>query len=217
MIGGGVYSLSEAARLTGLRRARIKNWFEGRSGEPIPRPVFSSDYEPVGGDYAISFLDLVEVFVAGQLREHGVSLQYIRKAHVKLQTDWDTKHPFSKKDVRTDGKKIFAVLDDNERKIVYDVVTRNQVFESFILPVLEKIDYDQATRDALKWHLTDMVVLDPKVCFGKPVVEDVGITTYVLAASYYANGQDAKAVARWYEIDEAHVIAAVEYEASNAA
>jgi hypothetical protein len=39
------------------------------------------DYEPVGGDYALSFHDLIDLFVAGQLREHGVSLPRLRRVY----------------------------------------------------------------------------------------------------------------------------------------
>ncbi|HEV3165484.1 MAG TPA: DUF433 domain-containing protein [Isosphaeraceae bacterium] len=219
VLGQGVYSIVEAAKLTGLRQARVREWFRGRVSDPIPRPVFRSDFEAVTGN-SISFLDLVEVFIAGQLRGHGVSLQYIRRAHARLQEDWKTRHPFSRRDIRTHGQELFVCaldLNDAERAIVYEVITKNQVFENIILPTLQKIDYDQATDLASKWHLTPMVSLNPRVCFGKPVVDAIGITTHVLAASYFANGQNAKAVASWYEIEEQHVMAAVEYEARNAA
>jgi len=143
VVGNGVYDIDEAARLTGLRRARVRSWFRGRVSDPSPRPVFQSDYEGTGGDNAISFLDLVEVFIAGQLRGHGVSLQYIRRAHKKLREDWQTKHPFSKKKIRTDGKEIFASWrEDPEWQNIYEVVTSNRVFETIILPTLHKIDYD---------------------------------------------------------------------------
>jgi uncharacterized protein (DUF433 family) len=218
ILGHGVYDINEAARFTGLKRARVREWFRGRVSDPIPRPVFRSDYAGVGEGHSISFLDLVEVFIAGQLRGHGVSLQYIRRAHAKLQKDWETRHPFSKQDIRTDGKEIFVcALDGPARQIVYEVVTKNQVFESIILPTLEKIDYDEASNLAMKWHLAPLVVLDPRVCFGKPIVEPVGITTHVLAASYFAHGQNAKAVADWYEIEAEHVMAAVEFETRYAA
>ena len=45
-------------------------------------------------------------------------------------------------------------------------------------------------------------------------MEPAGITTHVLAASCFANGQDARAVADWYEIEEAHVRAAVAFEST---
>ena len=81
ILGNGVYDLAEAAKLTGLRRARVKEWFQGRDAGPGAKPVFRSDYAAIDGDLAISFLDLVELFIAGQLREHGVSLQCIRRIH----------------------------------------------------------------------------------------------------------------------------------------
>jgi hypothetical protein len=74
ILGKGVYDLTEAAKLTGLRRARVKEWFQGRNARLGAGPVFRSDYDAINGDLAISFLDLVELFIAGQLREHGVSL-----------------------------------------------------------------------------------------------------------------------------------------------
>src|SRR4051812_36855395 len=90
IIGHGIYDLTEAARFTGLRRGRIREWFLGRSGMDTRSPVFRGAYQTVNGECFISFLDLVEVFIAGQLRNHGVSLQYIRRAHAKLKVDWET-------------------------------------------------------------------------------------------------------------------------------
>jgi uncharacterized protein (DUF433 family) len=217
-LGHGVYDICEAARLTGLRRERVREWFRGRISDPIPRPVFRSDYEGSTGGHSISFLDLVEVFVAGQLRVHGVPLKSLRRTHARLRKEWKTKHPFSRKDIRDNGKDTFVgTLDGPEREAVEGVVSKSRVFEDIILPALEKMEYDRATDLAVKWHLSPLVVLDPRVCFGKPVVEPVGITTYVLAASYLAHGQDARAVADWYEIEAEHVMAAVEFEARHAA
>jgi uncharacterized protein (DUF433 family) len=214
MIGNGVYDLAEAALFTGLRRARARQWFEGRSDDPIPDPVFRSDYELANGIRSISFLDLVELFVGGRLREHGISLPFLRRVHGELQVKWRTKHPFSRKEIRTDGKRIFAYdLDEFEQGQVHDVRTGQMVFTRIVLPTLKKIEYDRATNLAMRWRLAPLVVLDPTVCFGKPIIEPIGITTHVLAASYYANGQNAKAVASWFEIKEIHVRAAVEYEA----
>jgi len=70
MLGNGVYTLTEAARLTGLRPRRVREWFRGRTATAAP-PAFPGDYRPVSGQMAISFHDLVEVFIAGQLRDKG--------------------------------------------------------------------------------------------------------------------------------------------------
>jgi len=213
ILGKGVYDLTEAAKLTGLRRARVKEWFQGRDARPGAGSVFRSDYDAINGDLAISFLDLVELFIAGQLREHGVSLQCIRRIHSRLKAQWKTKHPFSRREIRSDGKRLFACeLDEHERGEVYDVHTRQTVFDTVLLPFLKKINYDQATHLARKWSIAPHVVVDPAIGFGKPVIEAAGITTRVLAAAYRANDRDAALVARWYDVEEKHVLAAVEFE-----
>lgn len=213
MLGRGVYNFAEAAKYTGLRPKRVKEWFLGRTLDPTPRPVLLSDYPIVNGTSAISFLDLIEVFVAGQFRTSGVPLQLIRKAHARLRLDWDVPHPFAQLRIRTDGRAIFALSSDEPNQIeIQDVMTRNLVFESVILPTLDRVDYDQATEQACRWHLSPSVVLDPAISFGKPIVAPTGIATKILSGAYYANGQDAKAVASWFGVKDEHVLAAVEFE-----
>ena len=62
-----------------------------------------------------------------------------------------------------------------------------------------------------------MVVVDPAICLGKPIVEQTGIPTFVLASAYRANGQNADLVADWYNVNPDHVLAAVRFESSMAA
>ena len=83
ILGRGVYSFAEAARLTGLPHVRVLEWFRRK-------PVFNGDFSSVKGDFAISFYDLIDLYVAGQLREHGVSLQTVRKVYTKLQKALET-------------------------------------------------------------------------------------------------------------------------------
>ena len=196
----------------------MNEWFrKGTTGGPTPAPRLRGDYEIINGYRSISFLELVEVLVAGRLRDGGISLQSVRRAHRKLRDDWDTEHPFSRQDIRTDGENVFARVLDGQGKLVHDVLAKNRVFASVLLPVLRRIDYDPTSGMARRWHLSDSVVLDPEVCYGKPTVESVGITTRVLSGSYYANDRSLKAVAGWFEIEEEHVAAAVDFESKVAA
>ena len=55
------------------------------------------------------------------------------------------------------------------------------------------------------------VVLDPLICLGKPIVEEVGIATGILDAAFRANHNDAGIVADWYGVQERRVLAAVEF------
>jgi len=183
VLGKGVYSLTEAARLTGLKTRRARDWFVGRP--TIIKRVFDSDYPAMGGEHAISFLDLVELFIGGQLREMGVSLPHIRKAYSHLESQFGS-HPFCTREILVGGKEIFyRGLEDVEAKRIIKAVTDEAYFESIILPFLRNIDYDAATKLAVRWHIAPDVVVDPRRRFGKPIVEQIGIATSVLWASYY--------------------------------
>jgi uncharacterized protein (DUF433 family) len=218
ILGHGVYSLPEAARLTGLKASRVREWFLGRRAEEARKPVFRSDYQSVSGDRAISFHDLIELYVAGQLRNHGVSLQSLRRVHRKLQGHLKTRHPFCRREILTQHGRVFTIgLDEDGREELIEALTNQRVFPEILLPFLRRIDYDEATEMAKRWCIANMVVIDPQINLGKPIVEDVGIATSILAAAYEANGRDSELVADWYRVHSKHVIAAVEFERSHAA
>jgi uncharacterized protein (DUF433 family) len=166
----------------------------------------------------ISFHDLVDVFVGGQLREHGVSLQTLRRVYSQLQEQFGEKHAFCRRELLTDGKVVFTRgLDEAGREEIIEVLTRQRVFPQIILPFLKSIDYEHATQLARRWHIAEGILVDPTVCFGKPIVEDVGIATNVLASAYYANNENAELVADWFNVHQKHVLAAVQFEACRAA
>ena len=180
--------------------------------------VFQSDFPSRGGDRAISFHDLVELFIAGQLRDHGVSLQTLRKVYKKLQADLGTRHPFCRREIMTgDGQVFLFGLDPRGMAEMIEILTRQRVFPDILLPFLRRMDYDEATEMARRWCIADLVVIDPAICLGKPIIDGVGITTAVLAASYEANDHDAERVADWFKVHAKHVIAAVDFERNLAA
>ena len=147
MLGNGVYGYREAALLTGLKPERVREWFRNRPAESKRAPVFRSNYEPVEGHRAISFLDLIGVFVAGQLREHGVSLQTLRRVHAHLEDELKTPHPFCRQELLSDGKIVFLRgTDDKGQEELKEVLARQKVFPEIIHPFLRKIDYDEASR-----------------------------------------------------------------------
>lgn len=218
VIGKGVYSIAEAARLTRLRTQRVREWFMGReSPSRIFRPVFQSDYPVFHEEYAISFLDLIELNIAGKLRDAKITLPYLRKSYNSLRERFGD-HPFCRTQIFVGGKKIFTQgLDAEESAHFLESVSDQWYMNTIMKPFLERIVYDPTTRQASKWNIADLIVIDPKYRFGKPVVEQTGISTSVLSRSYYANGEDAEAVANWFGIERRHVMAAVEFENSLAA
>jgi uncharacterized protein (DUF433 family) len=212
ILGNGVYTFSEAAKLTRLRIPRVREWFHGRTGGSR-KPVFRSDYRDLSEDNLISFLDLIEVFIAGQLRSRGVALRTIRRVYLTLQDELGAGHPFCRRELYRFGKRVFTHgLNGSARVEVTDVLTRQKVFPKVIQPFLRSLDYDSATAMARRWRIAPKVVVNPEICFGQPIVEAAGIPTGVLFRSYRANSERAEAVADWFGVSREDVIAAVEFE-----
>ncbi len=217
MLGQGVYGFPEAARLTDLKSITVRAWFKETAGTCSRPPVFESDYPPIDGARAISFLDLVELYAAGRLRDHGLSLQKIRRVHAKMADRLNTKHPFGKRRIFTDGADLFIGNADGDTEELIDILRDQKAFPEILLPFLKRIEYDDASDLARCWRIADMVVLDPSICYGKPISRQIGISTKILANAYRANDRNVDLVAYWYNIKPKHVRAAVEFEDKYAA
>jgi len=210
-LGNGIYTFSEAARLTRVNANRIRAWFLGTQTQ---KPFAKGDYANVPeSSHLMSFLDLTDTLIAGRLREHGVSLQYLRRAREALAQEFHTTHPFSWKKLLTDGKRVFVhVADECGEEQLRDLLTRQQAFPRILSPYLKQIDYDPSTLLARRWRASEGIVLDPGRQYGKPIVETAGIPTTILASAYVANGSDEALVSEWYGVSSEEVRAAVEFE-----
>ena len=214
MLGQGVYKLAEVSKLTGMYPARVSYWFKHRPENIVRGPIFQSDYPPIGNDYAVSFLDLIDVLVASQFRDqYKVTMRIVRNAYNVLKEELG-KHPFCHSDLFTDGKRIFSLaasrIDEGE-KLLSDVISHQQFF-LHIREMLSHIDYGEISKIAERWRIAQGVVIDPAISMGKPIIENTGITTFVVANQYWANKRDTALVADLYEINEKDVHNAVNFE-----
>jgi len=210
--GRGAYSLSEAARYASVHPNTVRSWFLGRSDGKGRGPILSGDGAVVGSDRAISFLDLIEVAVAGRLRSSGVTMGTVRQAHDLLQRELQATHPFAHSDIYTDGQRIFTnAFDTLGGERLHDVISRQQYFPR-IRELLDHVVYNDETGMASRWRIAEGVHLDPAVSHGKPVVGDTGVTTYVVSQMYRANQQDSRLVADLLHLAEKDVINAVRFE-----
>ena len=217
LLGNGVYTIAEAASFTRLRSSRVREWFRGQPAKS-KKPIFTSDYESISDQKLLSFFDLIEVFIAGQLRQATVSMQTVRKVHANLTDFLKVTHPFCHQELCLHGNTILTRgLDQHGQEEIRDALTRQKVFPDIIKPFLRNLDYNAASRLAEKWRIANAVVINPTICFGQPVAERVSIPTRILSKSYYANGQDAGFVAHWFNVSTDDVDAAVAFESSLAA
>lgn len=227
LLGIGIYSRAEVARLLGLGPGRVTSWVRGyryawgpkerrRRGEQPA--VIKTDIPTIEGSVSISFLELVELFVVKQFRDKGIPLQTVRVAWNHAARAFNTLHPFADRRVFADGGRIFMALrEDDLWPDVLEVSSRHMPFQIIAGPIFkhsfEGIEFDDHTALARRWwpRGRDLpIVLDPTIAFGAPVVQGTRVPTAILAR--YAQRRSINTVAAAFELPSEQVKAAVEFE-----
>jgi uncharacterized protein (DUF433 family) len=217
LIGHGVYTVSETARLTRIPAARIRRWLrandyridgEVRRSEPIIEPTFGL----IDDTLVISFLDLVEIRFVNAFLEQGVTWTYLRRAYKKAEEIVGHARPFSTREFKTDGRRILTEIVGTGRRSTLDVAAGQLGFWAVIAPFYRQLDFD--AKEASRWWPlpSRKVVIDPQRNFGQPIVAREGIPTRTLYRAYLAEDQAVAEVASWYGISRLSVMAAIEFE-----
>ena len=211
-IGRGVYSVAEAARLTGVPSSTIRRWTRGYTyrGNIIP-PVFHGVNEE--GIPILRFVDLMEVRVLDGFRKAGVSWPTMRLMAYQAAEKLGHSHPFSRRSFRTDGRQI---LLDTGNQILVNLINDEQSFKRIVEPFLSDSILDYSASEAPKrWYpmgRNRTVVIDPARSFGAPICSPSGVRTSLLYKGYKAEGEDLQAVSWWYNTTDVEVSDAIEYE-----
>jgi uncharacterized protein (DUF433 family) len=219
-----MYPLPRAARLVGEDARTVRRWLKGYSwkqgdGQKASEPLWPLQYaadDELGSEQVLGFNDLLELRTVSRFVELGVSLNVIR-ATIEVARSYLGDYPLHSRRFVTDGRRIFmeAVERINEDPKLLDVRGRQYAIADIIRPsLLEGIDFDNAD-EARRWYPVPkkrLIVLDPQVQFGEPIVADGGVPTDTLAAAFKAEGEDVNRVARLYRVKPQEVRAAVAFE-----
>lgn len=219
LTGIGLYTLKEAERITGADSREISRWLFGyRFKDGASAPLWRTQLAGMSADgqKVIGFRDLLELRVVKAFTQQNIPLRVIRAAIVNAQEIFSTEYPFTANRFLTDGRSIFheALKNHGEPELI-DLVKRQVVFEHIIRPELHAGIEFAGDGQAKRWFpvkKSKLIVLDPQLSFGKPVLTDYGIRTDVIAAAVDAEG-DKKRVAALYDIPLQAVNAAIRYEA----
>jgi uncharacterized protein (DUF433 family) len=206
------YGFQEAVRYLHVPRTTLNYWL---------RPSVGLFYPVDPKRLRFSFKNLVECYVLEGLREiHGVHVSAIRKALSYLHEKFESRHPLADYELKTDGRYIFfwhgdeylnctlcgqvgltEILDSYLRRIERDFSCGNWTLYPFM-----RLDQMRSRVDGPR-----VVSINPKVCFGLPVLTGSRITTATLA-SRFLDGDTVALLASQYERPETEIAQAISWE-----
>ena len=106
-------ALGEAAHLANVSATTVKNWLFGyrAKGREVP-PLF-----PSGDGTMVSFLQMIEIMVAGRFRKSAlggqrVSFSAVRDAYVNARESWGIEYPFAHMRLEALGGHIVHLLKE---------------------------------------------------------------------------------------------------------
>jgi len=218
-VAGGFYTVQEAARLLNIQGSqKITGWLKGWRGGSAP--VIQRQYAPIERVQELGFWDLMEARFVHHFREQGVSLQSLRRAAETARAELKQDHPFATSNVKflTDRKEVFLkTAKDLRDNMLLNLVTKQFAMYEVLEEVLAKgVEFDPSSGLASRWTPKPKefpaIVVDPLVAYGQPAIDREGVPTDALYAAWKAEGGNIRAVSDWYEVDEALVRQAVEFE-----
>ena len=224
IFGRGFYSVPEAARLIGVNARTLRRWavgygFKRPKGPRSYPPVTRRELAPLDGLVELTFLDLVELLFIATFLQAGVSLHAIRRAAKSAAQLLGVKdHPFCLRRFRTDGRRIFKDMQLDDDQLRLQLGGRPHVFDEVVEPFLRKLEYDAGTDLVKRWWPLGrdrLVVVDPALNFGAPVLKSSGIPTRAIKQLAGNPGDRDRKVAEaadWYEISPQAVEDALAFE-----
>lgn len=214
------YTISEAAHYLVVPAATIRYWSVGQGAyEPL---IAASSRSPT----LLSFLNLTELHVLSAIRRtHVVAMPKIRRAIHYLMTHasgkTDRRHPLISRALETDGLDLFI---EQYGRLVNVSQAGQMAMRTVIGAALRRIRRDAEgvpiklypfTRAAVS-DAPAMIVIDPTVSAGRPVIAGTGLATHVIAERCKA-GESVRQLARDYECEEAEIEEAIRCELELAA
>lgn len=211
----GLYSIQQAASLSGAKELEVKRWLfgykgkEGRFHEPLWQAELCEEAKK-----SIGFRDLMELRIVSAFVRKGVPLQVIRQALINSKQIFGTEYPLTSRKFLTDGRSIYHEALEGETEELTDLVKRQLVFKNIIKPSLyEGIEFNESG-DAKRWFPTKdkTVVVDPSLAFGKPTLIAYGVPTEILYLAVKAENDNFRAVSQQFGIPVADIQKAVKFE-----
>lgn len=213
------YSISEAVRYLRIPAGTIRSWTVGRhypiaNGLNFFQPLIPiPDLKP----RLLSFTNLIEVHVLRAIRKHHkIEIDKVRIALDFIEEHLQVSHPLANERFRTNGVDLFierygSLVNASRRG-------QTEMKDSFNAH-LERIEPDDSGLAIKLYPFTRsheednprIIVIDPRIAFGRLVIAGTGIATRVLAERYQA-GDSIDDLAHDYDCDRLKIEEAIRCE-----
>ena len=213
------YGIPEAARCLLIPVTTLRAWFLGQQYETAGARRHFTPPLKIGQRTPplLSFINLVETHVLdGIRRQHGVTLQNVRRALLFLEKHFPSEHPLAHRRFETDGLDLFI---EHYGKLI-NISREGQVtMREFVAAHLKRVERDPKGIPIRLFPYTRhrepeepmSVVIDPRVSFGRPVLVGTGIATEIIAERY-KGGESIDDLADDYGRRREEIEEAIRYE-----
>lgn len=213
ILGKGVYTPREAARLVGTSPQQVVRWTRG-SGPT--EPLWNAHYQFLDDDVTeISFLDLIEVRVVTALRRANISLQAIRFAIDFAKRKYSIERPLASQSFKTDGSEILMEAIENDGQFVS--LSKKQpgqkVFREIIFQSLNDLEYEDELAARWRPRKYSKIIIDPERHFGEPILDLYGVSSRLIYDEFNIF-QDYHYLSNIYEIPINQLKVCVQFERS---
>jgi len=230
-----LYGLAETSRYLKINIRTLSSWVRGRTYKLddgtekwwSPVIILPDSEKPL-----LSFYNLVEVHVlCGIRRIYNIQFRKVRNTLEYLEEQSkDDKHPLATQDFWTDKFDLF--VKSSIGNYICASLHGQQVIKEVVAQYLYRIDRDLDSfpfrlypfSNEIMFKINDSkhsprdleiqpknIVIDPLISFGRPTLAGTGVPTNVIAGRFRA-GENVKALAKDYDIEETQIQEALSYE-----
>ena len=217
------YSIGDAARYLRIPSSTIRSWTVGHSyrvkdGCSFFHPLIDISKEK---PYLLSFTNLIEVHVLRAIRVgHEIQLNKVREALDFINERFNIPHPLAEEDFRTNGVDLFI---ERYGKLINASTGGRQELKKALNAHLERIEPDDNGLAIKLYPFTRsdetdnprLVVIDPRIAFGRLTIAGTGIATDILKERYKA-GDSIEDLADDYDCERLSIEEAIRCELSAA-
>jgi len=213
------YTIPDAARYLRIPAGTVRSWTVGRSypvteGKRFFEPLIAV---PQQTPRLLSFTNLIEIHVLRAIRKHHkIQLDKVRTALDFLEAQLKVTHPLAHEEFRTDGISLFI---ERYGTLINASAQGQTQLKAVLTQHLERIEPDDSglaiklypfTRSD-EAHNPRIVVIDPRIAFGRLVIDGTGIPTSIIAERYKA-GDSLQDLTEDYDCDLSQIEEAIRCE-----